>query len=327
MSQGNIEMTTSTVKMLGDTNVGPVQPSRFISKNVNIMRGGSNFTFICGRHKDVNPDVPYVVSIRSMNGKTLSSTSVKSTTNFTFSCVTCEDMGTYWCETKTQTDSKLSQTELIVHFCPPLLVHTEETDEVVIGNSLYFTVNATMFERMNTVTVIYQTHSQTNNKCGDKLCADKLTINKWMQQINITIKNITQQDFGNQTVKLCTETVETNYCSDFYLNIVSTAVYCPELIPPVNGRMNGSSTSYDSVITFACNKGYKIVGSQERTCQTNGTWSGQEATCVGTLRVAFKTALSNQVKVHANQTVIYDAVIFNVGGGYNQHTGVFTVPE
>ncbi|KAH9503422.1 hypothetical protein Btru_072972 [Bulinus truncatus] len=240
----------------------PVQPSRFRSNNVNIMRGGSNFTFICGRHKDVNPAVPYVVSIRSMNGKTLSSTSDKSTTNFTFSYVTCEDMGTYWCETKTQTDSKSSETDLIVHYCPPLLVHTEETVEVDIGNSLYFTVNATMSERMYTVTVIYQTHSQTNNKCGDKLCVDKFTINKWMQQINITIKNITQQDFGNKTVKLCSETDEKNYCSDFYLNIVSTHVCATNVSITdtksghltVNWSFAVSSTSF--VIFFANSTGH-----------------------------------------------------------------------
>ncbi|KAK0065517.1 protein lev-9 [Biomphalaria pfeifferi] len=57
-------------------------------------------------------------------------------------------------------------------------------------------------------------------------------------------------------------------------------VHCSELIPPVYGTMIGSSTSFNSVIRFVCNNGYKVVGSQERTCQADRTWSGQESTCV-----------------------------------------------
>ena len=31
--------------------------------------------------------------------------------------------------------------------------------------------------------------------------------------------------------------------------------------------------------SFTCNTGYKFTGSDTRTCQSDGSWSGSEATC------------------------------------------------
>nr|KAG5703035.1 hypothetical protein BaRGS_016196 [Batillaria attramentaria] len=58
-----------------------------------------------------------------------------------------------------------------------------------------------------------------------------------------------------------------------------SAIHCLELRPPLHGTMIGSGTSYGSVIRFVCNDGYKVVGSAERTCQADRTWSGQDAFC------------------------------------------------
>ena len=33
--------------------------------------------------------------------------------------------------------------------------------------------------------------------------------------------------------------------------------------------------------SFKCNTGYELTGSDTRTCQSNGTWSGTESTCRG----------------------------------------------
>ncbi|XP_041370822.1 protein lev-9-like isoform X2 [Gigantopelta aegis] len=54
---------------------------------------------------------------------------------------------------------------------------------------------------------------------------------------------------------------------------------CPELGPPLHGTMIGSGTMYGSVIRFVCNDGFKVVGSSERRCQSDRTWSGQDAVC------------------------------------------------
>ncbi|XP_059151508.1 protein lev-9-like [Physella acuta] len=56
-------------------------------------------------------------------------------------------------------------------------------------------------------------------------------------------------------------------------------IRCSELSPSYLATMIGTGTSYGTVIRFACPSGYKIVGSSERSCQADRTWSGQDATC------------------------------------------------
>ena len=54
--------------------------------------------------------------------------------------------------------------------------------------------------------------------------------------------------------------------------------------PPVvsNAQRTGNSFTYDSVVTYTCNPGYRISGSEKRTCQKDGTWSGVSPTCLST---------------------------------------------
>ena len=55
--------------------------------------------------------------------------------------------------------------------------------------------------------------------------------------------------------------------------------WCPELKPPQNGSLELSNgRNYESVASFACDKGYELTG-QNRTCQEDQTWSGDEAYC------------------------------------------------
>ncbi|KAL8561203.1 hypothetical protein ACOMHN_029274 [Nucella lapillus] len=56
-------------------------------------------------------------------------------------------------------------------------------------------------------------------------------------------------------------------------------IHCLELRPPLHGTMIGSGTTYGSAIRFVCNDGFKVVGSAERHCQADRTWSGQDAFC------------------------------------------------
>ncbi|XP_053381384.1 protein lev-9-like isoform X3 [Mercenaria mercenaria] len=56
-------------------------------------------------------------------------------------------------------------------------------------------------------------------------------------------------------------------------------VTCPSLFAPVYGHMYGDGTGYGTVIRFECDDGYKNVGSTERRCQADRTWSGHSAKC------------------------------------------------
>ena len=47
----------------------------------------------------------------------------------------------------------------------------------------------------------------------------------------------------------------------------------------MNGQRNVSSTTYNSVVTFTCDEGYKLLGNNSRTCQLNELWSGSVPQC------------------------------------------------
>ena len=37
--------------------------------------------------------------------------------------------------------------------------------------------------------------------------------------------------------------------------------------------------SYEDTCSFTCNTGYELTGSDTRTCQSNGSWSGIDSVC------------------------------------------------
>ena len=49
--------------------------------------------------------------------------------------------------------------------------------------------------------------------------------------------------------------------------------------PPSNGAVNAPETTFQAVATFSCISGYRLVGDSIRTCQANGSWSGQIPQC------------------------------------------------
>ena len=70
------------------------------------------------------------------------------------------------------------------------------------------------------------------------------------------------------------------YAMIMYLLLVS----CPSLSEPSNGMINCSLgddgvPSYEDTCSFTCNTGYELTGSESRTCQSNGSWSGSNAVC------------------------------------------------
>ncbi|XP_057297709.1 mannan-binding lectin serine protease 1-like [Hydractinia symbiolongicarpus] len=58
-------------------------------------------------------------------------------------------------------------------------------------------------------------------------------------------------------------------------------IKCPVLYPPEDGSLSGAKNfSFKEEILFTCNEGYRLVGgSQSRTCQSDGTWTGTTPKC------------------------------------------------
>lgn len=69
------------------------------------------------------------------------------------------------------------------------------------------------------------------------------------------------------------------------------AVDCGELDVPVNGSLQGSSTSFPNVMMFECDEGFILYGSKHRVCQSNRTWSGMKARCVGNVQFIMTNTL------------------------------------
>ena len=54
---------------------------------------------------------------------------------------------------------------------------------------------------------------------------------------------------------------------------------CSSLPNPDNGLISISGTTSGSIATYSCDNGCTRRGSQTRTCQSDGTWSGNAPTC------------------------------------------------
>ena len=67
-----------------------------------------------------------------------------------------------------------------------------------------------------------------------------------------------------------------------YKNVVD--IRCDILSTPFNGGMSCSSgrvgVGYEGdTCSFTCNTGYELTGSDNRTCQNDGSWSGNNTVC------------------------------------------------
>ncbi|XP_053395851.1 sushi, von Willebrand factor type A, EGF and pentraxin domain-containing protein 1-like [Mercenaria mercenaria] len=60
---------------------------------------------------------------------------------------------------------------------------------------------------------------------------------------------------------------------------VCTAVECPRLNIR-NGFTSSFQTEFGTTVTISCRSGYRLQGASNRTCQEDGSWSGEETVCV-----------------------------------------------
>ncbi len=50
---------------------------------------------------------------------------------------------------------------------------------------------------------------------------------------------------------------------------------------PANGAVDDSNREFQDTATYTCDTGFELFGNSMRTCQADGTWSGDEPTCRG----------------------------------------------
>nr|AVP12669.1 complement component 2/factor B-like [Lepidonotus squamatus] len=50
---------------------------------------------------------------------------------------------------------------------------------------------------------------------------------------------------------------------------------------PIHGRKIGDRYNEGDTVSFRCNRGYSLIGAEERTCLARGTWSKEETRCMG----------------------------------------------
>ena len=67
--------------------------------------------------------------------------------------------------------------------------------------------------------------------------------------------------------------------------IFITDMRCDSLLIPANGEITSCSSGRVGVgyegdtCNFTCDTGYKLTGSDTRTCQSDGSWSGINGVC------------------------------------------------
>ena len=65
--------------------------------------------------------------------------------------------------------------------------------------------------------------------------------------------------------------------------VLIVEIHCGSLVAPSQGSASGSSDTVGSVVMFSCDAGFRLKDSSQRTCQQNGNWDGEDATCDGQL--------------------------------------------
>ena len=88
------------------------------------------------------------------------------------------------------------------------------------------------------------------------------------------------------------------YC--YFLLLVT----CSLLTSPNNGTISCSLGGYHipipgDICTFTCNTGYQLMGSAIRTCQSDLSWSGNDAICISEYVISY---IATYIK-HNNLTI------------------------
>ncbi|XP_078667358.1 uncharacterized protein LOC144909170 [Branchiostoma floridae x Branchiostoma belcheri] len=90
---------------------------------------------------------------------------------------------------------------------------------------------------------------------------------------------------------------------------------CPTLTVPANGALSTTATSYQTVVTFTCNQGYRLDGASSATCQADGTWSNPFSTC-RVIKCPLLSPPTNGSLSPVGSNTYLDVVTFSCDHGY-----------
>ncbi len=66
------------------------------------------------------------------------------------------------------------------------------------------------------------------------------------------------------------------------------AINCGDPDYPINGFRQGTIFILGSKVTYGCDNGFRLVGSEMRQCLSTGSWSGHQPTCECMIYIFFK---------------------------------------
>ena len=100
-------------------------------------------------------------------------------------------------------------------------------------------------------------------------------------------------------------------CSSFktFYNII--VAHCHTLEPIPNGRYSFSQRRLGDVVTFECDRGFRLIGNNTRTCQSNRRFSGTEPRCKGNYVNKYGYR-SNVIKTLKTKRDVYPNTLFQV---------------
>ena len=91
-------------------------------------------------------------------------------------------------------------------------------------------------------------------------------------------------------IEVCSYVDIYSHVCNFYITClwfltITFIVSCFSLTDPNNGSIDcllgdDGVPSYEDTCNFTCDTGYELTGSDTRTCQSDGSWSGSDDVCV-----------------------------------------------
>lgn len=79
--------------------------------------------------------------------------------------------------------------------------------------------------------------------------------------------------------------------------------HCPNPGEPINGIKTGEAYNEGDVVTYKCNSGFSLHGSETRVCQANGSWTGMEPRCLGPYDFDNRAEISERLKFIVQEKV------------------------
>ncbi|XP_034169654.1 E-selectin isoform X3 [Pangasianodon hypophthalmus] len=95
-----------------------------------------------------------------------------------------------------------------------------------------------------------------------------------------------------------------------------TAVRCPILEEPMDGKMSCSGDSYGSRCTFSCNVGFRLLGVSELTCTKTAQWSQETPSCKAVQCPALQTPQDGRVSCKDQTLSVGSVCSFTCAEGF-----------